>query len=256
MMNSLYHIAIPTYDRSDRFKTIEFLKTNEIPNEWITIFVANEEEKQKYISVIGTQYNIVVGELGICNQRNFITKFFDEGKYIVSMDDDIQNIKHKDDKPLKDWIDECVNYLIENDLGLLSVNPSSNEYFFQKQNKDISFKQGNYLAVGVFHIYKNQKDIVMDIDCLEDYDRSMLYLKQYGKNVRYMDVYLKTVYWGKGGLSTLRTKDYYLSQVSKLLIKYPDHLLVRMKLITQVDKKEKIPIVYISRKKIVLKKDI
>jgi hypothetical protein len=243
-------IVIPTYDRSDRFRTIDFLKKNNIPNDWITIFVANEEEKQKYISVIGENYKMVVGELGICNQRNFITKYFEEGEYIISMDDDIQNITHKDDKPLKEWLEECINYLKDNNLGLLSVPPSSNPYFFQVRDKTISFKNGNYLAVGIFHIFKNHKDIVMDIDCLEDYDRSLMYLKRYGTNARYLDIFLKTVYWGKGGLSKQRTKEYYEEQVDKLLKKYPLYLSVRQRLIPQVDKKNKIPIVYIRRKKI------
>ena len=46
------HIAIPTYDRSDRFITIKVLKDNNIPIEWITVFVANEEEKDKYRKMI------------------------------------------------------------------------------------------------------------------------------------------------------------------------------------------------------------
>ena len=41
-------IVIPTYDRSDRFETLSFLKNNNVPIENIYIFLANEEEKGKY----------------------------------------------------------------------------------------------------------------------------------------------------------------------------------------------------------------
>jgi hypothetical protein len=248
------NIVIPTYDRSDNFKTIKFLKDNDIPDEWVNIFLANEEEKQKYISKIGeNKYNWVVGVLGICNQRNFITDYFNEDEIIISMDDDITDIVHKDNKPFKEWIKECLDYLEESKLGLLTVSPSSNPYFFKLKNKKNSFKKGNYLGVGVFHIYKNHKDLKMNINFVEDYERSMMYLYKYGHNIRYEDIFLKTVYWGKGGLRTLRTKESYIEQVNKLLEQYPEILKTKMKLIPQMDKTEKIPIIYISKKKLNVK---
>lgn len=236
------NIVIPTYDRSDRFKTIQFLKANDIPNEWITIFLANEEEKVKYLSIIGENgYKWVVGEKGICNQRNFITDYFEENEYIISMDDDIIDIIHKDNRPFKDWVNDCLNYMKETNLGLLTISPSSNPYFFKMKNKDISFRRGNYLAVGVFHIYKNHKDIKMELDFIEDYERSVLYLKKYGENIRYYDVLLKTKYWGKGGLTEARKADKYITNVNKMMEKYPNYFKVNYKKIPQLSKTEKLP---------------
>jgi hypothetical protein len=237
----MFKIAIPTYNRYDNFKTIDFLKNNNMPNECITIFVASEDQKEKYINSIGNNYKFVVGVLGICNQRNFITDYYDENEIIISMDDDIINLKHKDDKPMIDWLNDCINYLIEFQLGLLTIGPSSNPFFFENKNKSISFKNGNYLGVGVFHIYRNHKNFKMTIDVVEDYDRSIMYLKHYGSNVRYYDVLLETKYWGKGGLETQRTKEYYLSNINKLIYKYPEYLTFNYKLIRQVDKYNKIP---------------
>ena len=87
-----YKIAIPTYDRYDNFKTIDFLKRNNVSIDMIDIFVANEEQLQLYKNSIGENYNFIVGVLGICNQRNFITDYYDEGQIIVSMDDDIEDL--------------------------------------------------------------------------------------------------------------------------------------------------------------------
>jgi len=244
-------IVIPTYDRSDNFKTIKFLTAQNVPDELITIFLANEEEKTKYRAAArpDNRYNWVVGVLGIRNQRNFITDYFPEGQIIVSIDDDIIDIVHKDNKPFMEWLPECIAYLRESNLGLMSVSPSSNPYFFQVRNKTVSFKKGCYLAVGVFHIFKNHREHKITIDLLDDYDRSMMFMTQYGVNARYMDVFLKTVYWGKGGLSSQRTLQYYENQVESILAKYPGILKTRERLVPQMSKTQKIPIVYISRRK-------
>ena len=36
--------------------------------------------------------NIIIGVLGLKNQRNFISEYYPEGKHIVEMDDDIREI--------------------------------------------------------------------------------------------------------------------------------------------------------------------
>ena len=240
------NIAIPTYNRPDNFKTIAFLKQNDIPTEWVTIFVANEEERKRYEAF--NEYKIVVGHLGICNQRNFITDYYDEGDIIVSMDDDIETIRHKDNLPLSVWLQVCIEHMKNSRIGLLTVSPSSNPYFFEQRIKTStpSFKHGGYLAVGVFHIYVNHKAFKMDVDVVEDYDRSVMYIKHYGKSIRYFDVYLKTKYWAKGGLAQKRTKDYYLENVNKLLAKYPHHLSSNQKLIRHLDKIHPLPNVVFS----------
>lgn len=245
----MLNIAIPTYDRSDCFKTIKYLRSENVPDEWISIFFANEEEKEKYVSKMWeNKYNLIVGVLGICNQRNFITNYYDEDEIIVSMDDDIEKIEHKNQVPFLEWVQECINYMKEKNLGLVSVAPSSNPYFFKMKNKSISFRTGNYLAVGVFQIYKNHKSLIMDIQCAEDYDRSIMYIQKYGENIRYQDVFLKTVYWGKGGLTSQRTKEWYLCWVEKLMEKYPNVFKTRMRLIPKISKTEKVPILYLPKK--------
>ena len=36
---------------------------------------------------------IIIGKKGIANQRNFISNYFDEGQYIISMDDDVEEFQ-------------------------------------------------------------------------------------------------------------------------------------------------------------------
>ena len=91
-----YIIAIPSYKRSDiiQTKTLAVLKKHNINPSRINIFVANEEEYKIYKEAIPSDlYNkIIIGELGLKNQRNFISNYYPEGVNIVQMDDDIEKI--------------------------------------------------------------------------------------------------------------------------------------------------------------------
>ena len=74
----MYKIAIPSYDRAETLlkKTLNTLVN--IPNDLITIFVANEEQYEIYRQYI-KDYKIVIGKLGITNQRIFIKNYYKEG---------------------------------------------------------------------------------------------------------------------------------------------------------------------------------
>jgi len=217
-------IVIPTYDRSNRFETLSFLKKNNIPIENIYIFLANEEEKIKYINSFGNEYNWIIGIIGLPQQRNFITNYFDDGEIIISMDDDLEDLIHENNKPLSDWLNECVEYLKKSNYALLSICPSVNPFFFEQRRNSESFKIGNYSAVGAFHIMKNDKNILLE-NGIEDWERSLLYFKKYGANIRYNDILIKTKYFSKkGGLASFRTKETYLLNFNKLLYNYPEYV--------------------------------
>jgi len=89
-----YKIAIPSYLRHKELKnkTLNTLKNNNINPDKIYIFVANENEYNIYKNYLdeNTYNKIIIGELGIRNQRIFISKYFNENEFIVSCDDDIE----------------------------------------------------------------------------------------------------------------------------------------------------------------------
>ena len=99
---SNYIVAIPSYNREDIIvpKTLTTLKEGSILKNKIYIFVANKQQEKLYEKTVPKNlYNkIIVGKKGITNQRIFISKYFPEGQYIVSMDDDVEELqmmKHK-----------------------------------------------------------------------------------------------------------------------------------------------------------------
>ena len=94
-MNS-YVVAVPTYNRVNEVinKTLETLKNGKISKKHIYLFVANKEQEKLYEDAVPkTMYHkIVVGEKGIRNQRKFISKYFPVNRYIVSIDDDVEEL--------------------------------------------------------------------------------------------------------------------------------------------------------------------
>ena len=92
-----YQIAIPSYKRYEILKTqtlptLDNLKTD---RDKIHIFVANEEEAERYKEVIGSNYRIVVGQRGISTQRKYIHNYFAENERVVSFDDDVMEMYEK-----------------------------------------------------------------------------------------------------------------------------------------------------------------
>jgi hypothetical protein len=219
-------IVIPSYDRYEDFKTIKFLEKNNIPKECIYIFVSTDEQKEKYINCIGKDYNIIVGILGLVNQRNFITNYFDENEILICMDDDIDDLIHCENKPLIEWLYECINFLNNSEYGLLSISPSINPFYFEQRitSKNIFSISNNY-CVGAFYILKNDKNIILNKNILlEDWERSLLFQQKYGKNIIYKSILIKTKYFAKNGLSHERTKYNYLSSINKLIYNFSDIL--------------------------------
>jgi hypothetical protein len=100
-----YVVAIPTYNRYTILyhKTLNTLFNCKIKSNIIYVFLASKHEYEQYINsyinINNPSFKLwckgikcVIGIKGLKNQRNFISKFFKEGQYILQMDDDIQNI--------------------------------------------------------------------------------------------------------------------------------------------------------------------
>jgi hypothetical protein len=123
-----YVIAIPTYAREKIIfqRTLKTLYECSIKSDYTYLFFASDEEYKKYLDSFSyievykkkidnkkymtwlSKVKCVIGILGLSNQRNFISKFFQEGQYIIQMDDDIQDFyflkwNENDIKNRKQW---------------------------------------------------------------------------------------------------------------------------------------------------------
>ena len=91
-----YIIVIPSFNRPDiiQSKTLALLNRHNINPQKIVIFVANQEQYDLYKAKVPAMLygNLVIGVLGLKNQRNFIMDYYPEGTHIVQMDDDLDKI--------------------------------------------------------------------------------------------------------------------------------------------------------------------
>jgi hypothetical protein len=186
------------------------LKRYNIPSKKIYIFVASEEEKleyEKYTPV--DDYNeIIVGVLGITKQRNFITQYFPDGLYIISIDDDIEQIRYMGDygNELDDF-EELIqtNYVLMNshNCDTWGVYPKNNT-FFMKPQKEITycFK----FIIGCLYGFINNKDYVMnnETNVKGDYERSVLSFMNCNAIMRCNHIGVKTKLYANGGLGKNR----------------------------------------------------
>lgn len=93
-MNMDFQICIPTYGRPDGVKrnTLGYLDRTDIDPSRVTLFVANEDERESYEKV-NKGRNIVVGKKGLVQQRKFISEYYKKGERVFSFDDDVSSIE-------------------------------------------------------------------------------------------------------------------------------------------------------------------
>lgn len=194
-------IVIPSYNRHNTITTLDTLKRHNIDLSQVYLFLANEEQKELY--KVPDEVNVVVGILGLCNVRNFITDYFDEGEILVCIDDDIKDFKILE-KPLQQVLDDSIEYLKNSPYHLLGFPPTANEFF----NHTRGYKEGLYFTIGAFYIVKNDKSLRRE-HILEDVEQTIKSFEKYGKVIRCSDIIFKTKYCGKGGLEQERREDGY-----------------------------------------------
>lgn len=233
-----YTIAIPSYNRQDTIQThtLAVLNRHHIKPSHITIFVANQEQHDIYKAAI-PQFlynNLVIGVLGLKNQRNFINDYYPEGAHIVEMDDDIKQIvqlgttqkvgkksgrvssrvsgrlttrktikPHKTTKPIEDldgFIIKAFEMCTELNIFLWGVYPLINAYFMtDKITKDLRFIVGPMWGM----INRHRQDLKLTIDEKENSERTLQYWVADGAVLRFNYIGIDTKYYkNKGGMQS------------------------------------------------------
>ena len=178
------------------------------PNIPIDIFIIETEYKEYEKTVMkypGLNISIVVGKIGLVNQRNFIRDFYPEGEELIISDDDTI---------IKSDIHECSKAIFENmrnhKILLTGISPTNNPYFNRNRTQDItnfvSLTQGLYFCYGCFYweINCKNKKLYLDLknDELEDYHRSIQHFLFLGKVARYWPIIVKHNMFKPGGMQT------------------------------------------------------
>jgi len=200
-----YQIALPTYNRADLLleKTLSTLGEHHIDPKRITIFVANEEQKELYEEKIPRDLyaKIVIGKKGLANVRNFITEYYPLGTEIVSFDDDISNFTQLNKEgtkliPLKNLhkvIEDGFNLCKKYKYHIWGLSPVKNAFFMKNQvSTNLKFIIGNCYG------FINRR-IKVHSDFKDDYELSLENAVRDGGVIRFNNVVATTKLGAKGG---------------------------------------------------------
>ena len=222
-------VAIPSYDRPQqlRKKTLSMLAENRIPPHAITVFVANNTQRELYASEIGDAYKIVVGRKGMVNIRNAITMHYPPHTRILNVDDDVTYIGKGEasgermtrTKNLVQLAKEGFALCKHHGYILWGLHPSTNRRSLKSaQTVSTDLK---YIAGALFGII-NDKALRVTLDHAEDYERCIKVFSKYGGMIRFNRYTAMTTYYAKGGLeSTGRTVTKEESDKKELARRYP-----------------------------------
>lgn len=234
-MDNLPRVCIPTYNRFQTIgdMTLRYLNSIQYPSDKIILFVASDEQAALYRQHVPQHLygQIVVGVLGLVNQRNYITKWLDSNEIFISMDDDVQSIKVMTGFNIYWIIADAVAKIKRGDAGLAGVLPNSDARRFRTGHTE-------HLShiVGSFYVCKNNHSMLLDTDPIiqeakEDYYRTLQYFMVYGRILRYRNAGVQTVYRNPlGGIESLGRRKRDAAACVDLIRRYP-------KFVKHIDKK-------------------
>ena len=237
----MFEVAIPSYKRYDILKTqtLATLEQENIPKEWITIFVSNTDEEILYKTAC-PDYKIVVSAQTLLDKLNFIHDYYPDDCPILVCEDDIKKFKKITKTPFKDIVEQMFD-MCRLELvflwGIYPVSTSNNYYLKDRIVKGLKF------CVGICYGIINDKTKLPD-DCVQkcpdkvDRFRTLQYYSKHGAVLRYEGISPDTKWYGSGGLASTRTLETEASSAQYVVSTYSD-------LSSYKVKKNKHPDVYI-----------
>ena len=219
-MSADYIICVPSYKRNTicNQRTLATLSRHKIDPTKIYVYVADQDEYENYISVLDkTKYNeLRIGIKGLVAQREFISNDWNENQYILSIDDDIEEVDlsltmHN---TLDAFIRHAFEKCIENKSFIWGVNPVFNPFFRQGEERKIMTTYLNFI-IGAFYGFINRphcEEIKLTITEInagkEDIERSIKYFIKDNIVLRFNKVAIKTKYYGNdgGGLGNFKDR--------------------------------------------------
>ena len=233
-------ICIASYQRHESInqKSIKVLMNGGYkPNE-IDLFVANEEEYQKYKSVVPEGINIIIAVKGLKAVREFIFDYYEQGEKILSLDDDIEIVRKYDENSgklvpvenLKSLVqlgfDECSKH----SLKLWGLYPVQGNPFFMKNAKPITYDYK--FIIGNFFGFINDKQMnKLNVSNIDDYERSIRSYQLFGGSVRLNHYACKTNFKKNAGGAQYdpNRQEKIYQDMDILMNTYPDLLFLRKK---------------------------
>lgn len=203
-----FHIAIPSYKRVAKLKkqTLSFLESQCVDWSKVTIFLKDNEELVSYSRDISGVNFVVCNTKNLAEKRSFIRKYYPVNENILSIDDDIKQIKFLDaEVKFIPFVNRMFALCKEHNATLWGIYPTyTTNMFYNKERVAIGLQFIN----GCFYGFINDSTVEYPIDILKSGQEDVwlsLYLYERDKSVlRYEGASVNTHFFGEGGLSEAR----------------------------------------------------
>ena len=220
--------VIPSYQRSDKLakKTLKYLCDNKVPASDTYIFIRDDDSQREEYLDLGIDYkiNIVITNVkGIGKTHNTITETFDEGEFIVEIDDDMTSVIDNFRKPV-DFLKTCD--LMKKNMTEVGASYGGtyqcDNTMFMSQCKEFTYDLKYCLGCLRFRFIR--KEIVLETNFSEDFENCIQHYIRDGVIVKNNWIAPKTSNYSSGGCDG-DGRNVESEKIDKefLANKYPNH---------------------------------
>jgi len=198
-MNSF---IVPSFQRPEIFKeqTLAFLKKHNVDEKDIYLVLRKDDPYLNDYMDRATNINVILTDVkGIGRTHNYITEMFEEGDFLIEIDDDLIDLFDNERKPIKEFlpiVEEMKTKMKEESISYGGtyqvVNPkfmSGNPHY----TTDLRY------MLGCLRFRFNRKDITLETNYSEDFENCLLHFLRDGKILKNNYIAPKTKNYQSGG---------------------------------------------------------
>lgn len=216
--------VIPSYKRPYIFRdyTLKFLSKHGVRLDDVYVIVRDDDPLQDYY--LKSCHVIKTNVKGIGKTHNFITEYFDEGEFIVEIDDDLEELCDNERKPVTDFlsiVNDMKERMTENNISYGGTYQVVNPMFMSQCNH---YTNDLRYMLGCLRFRFIRKDIILETNYAEDFEGCILHYIRDGAILKNNWIAPKTKNYQDGGCATDgRNIETEKADKEFLANKYPNH---------------------------------
>jgi hypothetical protein len=219
--------VIPSYKRASQLKekSLTYLQNKNISPNDIYIFTrVDDDQLSDYVKLRDDGYNVevLIDVKGIGKTHNAITNHFDEGEFIIEMDDDMTDLLNHKRESIQDFSEVCEIMkakLIETGLSYGGTYAFDNPKF---QTNCKEFTTDLRYMLGCIRFRFVRKDIILETNYAEDFENCILHCLRDGGILKNNWIAPRTRNYAHGGCAADgRDNDSEKNDKEYLANKYP-----------------------------------
>ena len=176
--------VVPSFQRPVIFRdqTYSFLKKHNISDSDIHLFLRSDDPYINDYMDRATGINFHITDVrGVGRTHNYITEYFDEGDFIVEIDDDLKELVDNERKPVKDFksvVEGMLSRMVDEEISYGGTYQVANNKFMSgnpQYTTDLRY------MLGCLRFRRIRKDIVLETNYAEDFENCIKHFIRDGK---------------------------------------------------------------------------